>query len=352
MRQFDYTKLANRTWDNDTVNLLTQIHEAKGRLEAQLAHNPNEQVKAVEIVKLKSAEASNEIEGIEVSSARLKQLISGRSDPRTRSEQEIAGYRDALSEVLETPECIPVTTDGILRLHDILFSHRDDASRGRLKNTQNYISSRDEQGKVFTLFTPLAPYEAGPALERICAEYNRVIEAGRVDPLIVIPVFIHDFLCIHPFDEGNGRMSRLLTTLLLYRSGYSIVKFISPEAKIAEDKDGYYHALATSQYAWHEGEDDPRPFIKYLLGTIASAYRDFEEPAAAMSEDAAPIDMVRRAAAAEDDRFTKADIMRKTPSLSVATVERAIKKLCDDGELEKRGQGRSTYYLKRDAKTQ
>lgn len=168
-----------------------------------------------------------------------------------------------------------------------------------------------------------------------------------MDPLILIPIFIHDFLCIHPFIDGNGRMSRLLTTLLLYRSGYYIGKYISLEAKIAGSKGDYYDALAASQDKWHEGKEDPIPFVKYILGTIVSAYRDFEERAALVSEKVSSLDMVRRAAASKIGKFTKTDILEMTPSLSSATVERSIKKLCDDGEFEKHGQGRSTYYLRR-----
>lgn len=345
MRQFNYTKLKEKTWDTETVNFLSQIHEARGRQELYLAQKPDELEKLVEIAKVQSTEASNKIEGIVTTNTRLKQLMLEETAPRNRDEKEIAGYRDALNVVHESFNYIPITVNYILQLHKIMFSHTDSAYGGQFKSAQNYISAQDTEGNVFTLFTPPDPYETKPAVEKICEEYNRAIGEGQVDPLILMPIYIHDFLCIHPFIDGNGRMSRLLTTLLLYRSGYSIGRYISLEAKIADSKDDYYDALAASQDEWHEAGDDPLPFVKYLLGTIVSAYRDFEERAALVSEKLSSLEMVRRAAATMIGKFTKAAIMEVTPSLSSATVERSIRKLCEDGELEKHGQGKSTYYL-------
>ena len=347
MRTFDYIGLAGKTWDTETVNFLSQIHEAKGRQELYLSQRPEDLEKLVDIAKIQSTEASNEIEGIVTTSTRLRQLMNDRTTPRNRDEKEIAGYRDALNVVHESFEYIPITANYILQLHQIMFSHTDSAHGGKFKNAQNYISAQDADGNTFTLFTPIAPYDTRPAIEIICEEYNRAIGEGKVDPLILIPVFIHDFLCIHPFIDGNGRMSRLLTTLLLYRSGYHIGKYISLEAKISQNKDGYYDALAGSQDGWHEAEDDPLPFIKYLLGVVVSAHRDFEERATLVSESKSSIDMVRGAIESKIGRFTKADILEMTPSLSSATVERSIRKMCDDGYLEKHGQGKSTYYVRK-----
>ena len=347
MRKFDYTTLEEKTWDTETVNYLSQIHEAKGRQELYLAQKPDELEKLVEIAKIQSTESSNEIEGIVTTNTRLKQLMSDKTAPRNRDEKEIAGYRDALNVVHESFEYIPITANYILQLHKIMFSHTDSAYGGQFKNAQNYISATDASGNVYTLFTPLDPFETRPAVEKICEEYNRAIGEGHIDPLILIPIFIHDFLCIHPFIDGNGRMSRLLTTLLLYQSRYFIGRYISLEAKIAKNKGDYYDALAASQDKWHEAEDDPLPFIKYTLGTIISAYRDFEERAALVSEKLSSLEMVRRAADTMIGKFTKTDIMEMIPSLSSATVERYIRKLCDDGELEKHGQGKSTYYIRK-----
>ena len=168
----------------------------------------------------------------------------------------------------------------------------------------------------------------------------------ELEPLIAIPVFIHDFLCIHPFNDGNGRMSRLLTTLLLYRSGFYVGKYISLEAKIAKNKDLYYDALSASQEGWHEGKDDPVPFIKYLLGTVLAAYKDFEDRFALVETKLPAIETVRRATENKIGRFTKQDIRELCPSLSLSSVEGALRKLVAAGELRREGNGKNTYYVR------
>lgn len=192
----------------------------------------------------------------------------------------------------------------------------------------------------------MAPFETPEALDRICEEYNRVIGNMEVEPLIAIPIFIHDFLCIHPFNDGNGRMSRLLTTLLLYRCGFYVGKYISLEAKIAKNKDLYYDALSQSQHGWHEAQEDPVPFIKYLLGTILAAYKDFEDRFSIVAERLPAIEMVRKATCNKIGRFTKQDIRELCPALSLSSVEGALRKLVAEGELKREGTGKSTCYLR------
>lgn len=217
---------------------------------------------------------------------------------------------------------------------------------GKTKTVQNYISATYPDGRVETLFTPLDPFETPTALENICNEYNRVIGNLEVEPLIAIPIFIHDFLCIHPFNDGNGRMSRLLTTLLLYRSGFYVGKYISLEAKIAKNKDLYYDALAKSQICWHEGEEDVVPFIKYLLGTILAAYKDFEDRFALVETKLSALEIVRRASMNKIGRFNKQDIREQCPSLSISSIEGALRKLIELGELKRDGSGKSICYYR------
>lgn len=300
----------------------------------------------MEIAKVQSTETSNEIEGIRTTNTRLKQLLSEKTTPRTRDEEEIAGYRDVLNVIHESYEYIPVTANYLLQLHKILYSHSGKSIGGKFKNVQNYISGIDANGKEYTIFTPLAPYETPPAIDEICEQFNRAIAEGDVDPLILIPIFIHDFLCIHPFNDGNGRMSRLLTTLLLYRCGYSVGKYISLEAKIAKNKNLYYTSLSDAQIGWHEGNDDPNAFIKYLLGTIISAYRDFEDRMELIAEKLPAIDMVRKAVQSQIGKITKTQICELCPSLSASSVEVVLKKLVANGELIKQGAGRSTFYIR------
>ena len=217
---------------------------------------------------------------------------------------------------------------------------------GRTKTVQNYISATYPDGHVETLFTPLVPFETPEALDRIYEEYNRVIGNMELEPLIAILVFIHDFLCIHPFNDGNGRMSRLLTTLLLYRKGFYVGKYISLEAKIAKNKDLYYNALAQSQTGWHEGTENVVPFIKYILGTILVAYKDFEERMALVEIKLPALEMVRRASKNKIGRFNKQDIRELCPTISDSSIEGALRKLVAAGELKKEGRGKNTCYFR------
>ena len=348
MRTFNYTALKNKKWDNEIVAYIAQIHEHKAKQELFLKQKPQELDKLVEIAKVQSTEFSNEIEGIRTTNTRLKQLVSEKTAPKNRDEEEIAGYRDVLNIIHESYEYIPITPNYILQLHKMLYSHSPKAIGGTFKSVQNYISGSDANGKNYTIFTPLSPFETPIAIQNICEEFNKAIAENEVDPLILIPIFIHDFLCIHPFLDGNGRMSRLLTTLLLYRCGYLVGKYISLEAKIAKTKSLYYDALEQSQKDWETGKDNPESFIKYLLGTIISAYRDFEERVEIVSSKASAIEMVMKAISTIIGKFTKSQIAELCPSLSVKSIEGALKKLANEEKIKKCGTGKNTFYIRND----
>lgn len=236
MRDFNYSTIREQKWDSEILGLIAAIYKEAGKQELYLKQRPEELEKLVEIAKIQSTEASNAIEGIVTTNTRIRQLVEEKTTPRNKDEQEIAGYRDVLSIIHESFDAIPLTRNYILQLHKIMYSHMNNPMAGQIKNVQNYISATYPDGHTEILFTPLAPFETPKALDRICEEYNRVIGNMELEPLIAVPVFIHDFLCIHPFNDGNGRMSRLLTTLLLYRSGFYVGKYISLEAKIAKTR--------------------------------------------------------------------------------------------------------------------
>lgn len=346
MRDFNYSIIKEQSWDSDILGLIAAIYKEAGKQELYLKQRPEELEKLVEIAKIQSTEASNAIEGIVTTSTRMRQLVEEKTTPRNRDEQEIAGYRDVLNIIHESFDAIPLSQNYILQLHKIMYSHMNNPMAGRTKNTQNYITAKYPDGHVETLFTPLAPFETPEALDKICEEFNRVIGNMEVEPLIAIPIFIHDFLCIHPFNDGNGRMSRLLTTLLLYRNGFYVGKYISLEAKIAKNKDLYYESLNRSQDGWHEGKEDSLPFIKYLLGTILAAYRDFEDRFSIVEEKLPAIDMVRKATQNKIGKFTKQDIRELCPSLSISSIEGALRKMVAAGELMRSGVGKSTFYVR------
>ena len=346
MRTFNYSEIKNQKWDSEILGLVTAIYKEVGKQELYLKQRPEELEKLVEIAKIQSTEASNAIEGIVITNTRIRQLVEDRTTPKNRDEQEIAGYRDVLNVIHDSFDIIPASQNYILQLHKILYNHMNNPMAGKTKSVQNYISASYPDGHVETLFTPLSPFETPEALDKICEEYNRVIGNFEVEPLIAIPIFIHDFLCIHPFNDGNGRMSRLLTTLLLYRNGFYVGKYISLESKIAKNKDLYYDALRQSQYGWHEGKEDVIPFIKYLLSTILSAYKDFEDRFALIEVKLPAIEMVRQATMNKIGRFTKQDIHELCPSLSISSIERALRKLVDSEELKKESAGKNTCYYR------
>ncbi len=346
MRMFNYSKIREQKWDSEILSYIAAIYKETGKQELYLKQRPDELEKLVEIAKVQSTEASNAIEGIVTTSTRIRQLVEEKTTPRNRDEQEIAGYRDALNVIHENFDVIPIARNYILQLHKIMYSHMNNPMAGQTKNVQNYISATYPDGHTEILFTPLAPYETSEALDRICQEYNRIIGNMEVEPLLAIPVFIHDFLCIHPFNDGNGRMSRLLTTLLLYRSGFLVGKYISLEAKIATNKDLYYQALSQCQDGWHQGTEDVVPFIKYLLSTILSAYKDFDDRFSLVEEKLPAIEMVRKATIEKIGRFAKQDIRELCPSLSLSSVEGSLRKLVESGELKKEGAGKSTKYFR------
>ena len=231
-------------------------------------------------------------------------------------------------------------------MHKILYSHMNNPLAGKTKNVQNYISATYPDGHSEVLFTPLSPVETPVALDRICDEYNRVIGNFEVEPIIMIPIFIHDFLCIHPFNDGNGRMSRLLTTLLLYKNGFYVGRYISLEALIAKDKAAYYESLNKAGVNWHDGYDDVVPFIKYLLGIILAAYKAFDDRFNIVENKLSAVEMVRKATLQKLGRFTKQDIYELCPTLSISSIEGSLRKLVEEGELRREGVGRSTKYIR------
>lgn len=346
MREFNYSQIRNQKWDSELLSLIAAIYKEAGKQELYLKQRPQELEKLVEIAKIQSTEASNAIEGIVTTSTRIRQLVEEKTTPRNRDEQEIAGYRDALNIIHESFDAIPVTQNYILQLHKIMYSHMNNPMAGRTKNVQNYITATYPDGHTEILFTPLEPYETPEALDRICEEFNKVIGNMELEPLIAIPVFIHDFLCIHPFNDGNGRMSRLLTSLLLYRCGFYVGRYISLEAKIAKNKDLYYSALRESQTGWHEGTEDAVPFIKYILGTVLAAYKDFEDRFALVEIKRTALETVRMASQSKIGRFTKQDIRELCPSLSLSAIESALRKMVDDGELKREGSGKNICYYR------
>ncbi len=349
MRGFDYSKLAERAWPADILNLVAKIHECKGRQDMYVRQKPVELDRLVEIAKIQSTEASNKIEGIVTTSTRMKQLFEEKTTPRNRDESEILGYRDVLNTIHESNEYIPIRPSYILQLHRDLLRRAGASYGGSFKNVQNYINETRPDGTSFTRFTPIAPYETPAAMDALCDAYEQAVAKESIDALILIPCFICDFLCIHPFNDGNGRMSRLLTLLLLYKNGYSVGKYISIEKQIEKTKDRYYDVLEVSDAEWHEEKNDPTPFIRYMLTVILACYTEFEDRVGMM--DAAGVssssyDVVKKYVEEKIGKFTSADVVSHCPSIGRSSTLAALKRLTEEGVILRQGAGRSTFYVR------
>ena len=345
MRKYDFELLRTHTWDNETIGMISKIYEHKGRQQLFLTQQPQKLETLVEIAKIQSIESSNKIEGISTTQTRIRQICMEKTTPKNRSEKEISGYRDVLNSIHENFPYIKITPSIILQFHRDLYKYSNSSFGGKLKSTQNYIVQTFSDGSERIIFTPTPPYETENALHTLCENFNKIIEEKNIEPLLAIPVFINDFLCIHPFSDGNGRMSRLLTTLILYKLGFFVGKYISLESKIERTKQDYYLALSESDEGWNENKNNPEPFVKYFLGILLAAYRDFEERIELISQKIPALEMVRQAAKKKIGKFTKNDILELCPTLSHASVENSLKRLVEENFIERHGAGRATFYV-------
>ena len=346
MRVFDYKKEYKKLLSADIVSLLTAIHEYKGK-QLQIANeNADALTQLVEIAKIQSTDASNKIEGISTSDDRLQKIVKEKTRPKTRSEKEIAGYRDVLSTIHESYDYIPPRSSLILQLHRDLYKFTGSSIDGNYKNSDNVIAEEHADGTKTVRFQPVPAWETPEYVNAICAAYDNALHDSEIDALALIPMFILDFLCIHPFNDGNGRMSRLLTILLLYRAGYTVGKYISIEKLIADSKETYYEVLQESSCDWHYGKNDYAPFVRYILGVVVAAYREFESRTALIVDsDYSKPDRVREVIKGRIGPITKSEIMKECPDISQVTVQRALADLLKNELIVKLGGGRYTKYI-------
>ena len=345
MRNYEQHNQWQKLLTPDIVALLTQIHEFKGEQNLFIEANRDTLTQLVELAKIQSTEASNKIEGIFTSDERLKKIVLDKTTPQTRNEQEIAGYRDVLATIHENYEYIPLRPSMILQLHRDLYKFSGMSIGGNYKNSDNVIAETDTEGNRFIRFQPVPAWETPEAIDLACKAYDEAVKQGA-DPLLLIPMFILDFLCIHPFNDGNGRMSRLLTLLLLYRNGYIVGKYISIEKVIEQSKETYYEALQQSSHGWHENENDYAPFVRYMLGTIVAAYRDFSSRVNVLvTSGMSKPERIRELIKGTFGRITKTEIMERCPDISQATVQRTLIDLHKSGEIIKLSGGRYTAYI-------
>ena len=327
-------------------DLISKIYEYKGKQELYVANFSDVLDKMIEVAKIQSTKSSNAIEGISTNDTRLEELMNKKSEPKNRNEEEIYGYREVLDIIHENYENIEFTKNNILTLHNRLYSYSGESHKGKFKTTDNSIVETNALGEKKVRFQPVSAFETENYIEKMISAYNEALRL-KIPPLLLIPTVIHDFLCIHPFADGNGRISRLLTLLLLYKNGFFVGKYISLEMIIEETKDIYYEELQASSENWHSGTNNNLPFIKYMLSVIYKAYSECDERFKLISEKSlTSAERVMKVFENSLEPLSKSDIAILCPDISKRTIERALKELKDRGLIKQLGSGRSTKYIR------
>lgn len=343
MRNYNYRDKWQKMLTPEIVKKLTLISEYKGEQRLFIEAHKDELKELVEIAKIQSTEASNRIEGIFTADDRLKNLVQEKTTPRNRDESEIAGYRDVLNIIHENYDYIPINANYFLQLHRDLYKFVGNVDGGVFKTGDNIIQEEDDKGNKKIRFRPVPAWETAESIDALCEAYRDA--KGDVDPLILNAMFILDFLCIHPFNDGNGRMSRLLTLLLLYQSDYIVGKYISIEKIIEESKETYYEVLQDSSLNWHENENDYKPFVNYMLGVIVNAYKEFGSRVELVANpNLSKSDRIREIIKNHIGTITKSELLEMNPDISDTTVQRTLAELLKNNEIKKIGGGRYTKY--------
>ena len=348
MHEFDFVNRPKDFLTPEVVSILTRLHECRGRQELFIEAEADILTALLEVAKIQSTGASNRIEGIYTTDERLNALVQEKVKPRNRNEEEISGYRDVLAIIHESYEYIAPRPNNILQLHRDLYSFSSSTVGGVYKNSDNIIAEKHADGTETVRFRPVPAFQTADAMLNLCTRFNEAIEAGTYDPLLLMPVFVLDFLCIHPFNDGNGRMSRLLTLLLLYRAGFIVGKYISIETLIEKSKDSYYEALQSSSQNWHENGNDYLPFLKYMLGVVVKACNEFEDRVEHLRHrKMSKADRIKDLIEKTPGKISKKDIAQACPDISITTIERTLAELIAIGFIEKVGTGRATAYVKK-----
>jgi len=328
------------------ASALKRLGEYRGRQDLFREQAPELLESLKRVAAVESTESSNRIEGVTAPRDRVEALVLKPSQPATRSEQEIAGYRDALNLIHESAPNMAFSVNVILQLHTIIYRYLP-SNGGRWKMTQNEIVERNPDGSVHHVrFTPVTPVETPQAMENLAAGYAVAADAER-EPLVIIPLAILDFLCIHPFSDGNGRMSRLLTLLLLYHAEFDVGRYISLERVVEESKETYYEALEKSSRNWHAARHDPHPWLDYFWGTLIAAYKEFEERVGEFQNaPGAKTALIEQAVRRRVGPFAISEIEAECPGVSRDMVRHVLRQMRARNEIQSRGRGRSAKWIR------
>lgn len=347
MKAFDYDTLNHLRMSNEVIKKLTTIYQLRGETSSYAIDYHEELEKLVAVAKIQSTDASNRIEGIYTSDSRLKKIMTDKVHPHDRSEQEIAGYRDVLALIHENSQYMPINTNTVLAMHKMLFKYTGDNWGGKFKDINNQIIAQYADGHQEIRITPPEAFITPELIEQLCQRYNLAFEKADISPLLLSAAFVFDFVSIHPFRDGNGRMSRLLMLLTLYRSGFEVGKYISLEKIIEDSKGSYYEALAASSQGWKENQNDYLPFIDYYLGIIVSAYRELIDRIG-IFHNRRPLSaeqMIIKTLQQQLKPLARAELVELIPRYSETTIQRCLRKLKREGTIKAVGSGRYVKYV-------
>jgi Fic family protein len=343
--------LAKLRFDSQQLATLRALGEYRGKQQLYVAQSPEVLSDLRQIAAVESTESSNRLEGVVVAANRLKSLVLKNATPRSRSEQEVAGYRDALSLIHESRDKMPFSEGTLLQLHGILYRYMPQPG-GHWKATDNYIIERHPDGSSRVRFKPVAAHLTPMAMADTIARYRAALAQHLADPLVLVPLTILDFLCVHPFTDGNGRMARLLTLQLLYHADYAVGRFISLERIFEESKESYYETLETSSQGWHEAAHNIAPWLDYFWGALLRAYKEFEERVGTLSRGrGAKGDRVRAEILKRNLPFSISEIEEACPGVSRDMVRLVLRAMKGEGLINPTGKGRGAKWVRKDAKT-
>lgn len=339
MRSFEHNYLFDTPLSHTLLVTVRAIGEFRGHQVLYSEQSPEVLETLRRVAMVQSTESSNRIEGITVAADRIEALVAKKVTPKNRSEQEVAGYRDVLATIHANYSKLHLSTDLIRSWHKQMYRFTGEPG-GEWKRKDNAILEVLPDGRQVVRFQPVSAVGTSQFMERLVALFNHALEEGKADPLLLIASFIFDFECVHPFMDGNGRIGRLLTLLLLYQAGYEVGRYISLERIVEESKETYYEALLKSSQKWHEAQHDLRPWWNYFLGMLTAAYKEFELRVGAVSSArGAKREMVRRAVERMTGRFTIADLRRACPGVSYPTLQRALADLKRERKVKCLGRG-------------
>ena len=344
MRSLTPEYLAGLRYDGSQIASLRALGEYRGKQRFFVAQSPEVLLSLRQVAVIESTESSNRLEGVVVPFARLKSLVAKNAAPRNRSEQEVAGYRDALALIHESANDMALSENVVLQLHSVLYRYLPQPG-GRWKAANNDIVERQPDGDVRLRFRPVAAHLTPIAMADLVSEYRAGVDRNLADPLVLVPLAVLDFLCTHPFPDGNGRVARLLTLLLLYQFDYAVGRYISLERIFEESKEGYYESLEASSQGWHEAKHNARPWLDYFWGTMLAAYKEFEDRVGTIERGrGAKGDRVRAEVSRRNVQFPISDIEQACPGVSRDMIRVVLRAMKSEGLIESTGKGRSAKW--------